>query len=48
MKKILGMGNALVDILIQLDGDSILDVLGLPKGSMRSWMLTEATRSSMH
>ncbi len=43
MKKILGMGNALVDILIQLDGDSILDVLGLPKGSMQ---LVDADRSN--
>jgi sugar/nucleoside kinase (ribokinase family) len=35
MKKILGMGNALVDIMIPLEGDSILELLGLPKGSMQ-------------
>ena len=35
MKKILGMGNALVDIMISLESDNILDLLGLPKGSMQ-------------
>ncbi|MEI7664068.1 MAG: PfkB family carbohydrate kinase, partial [Bacteroidota bacterium] len=35
MKKILGMGNALVDIMISLESDTILDMLGLPKGSMQ-------------
>jgi sugar/nucleoside kinase (ribokinase family) len=35
MKKILGMGNALVDIMIRLEDDRILDQLGLPKGSMQ-------------
>ena len=35
MKKILGMGNALVDILIRLENEEILEVLGLPKGSMQ-------------
>ena len=35
MKKILGMGNALVDIMIPLDDDQILDRLELPKGSMQ-------------
>jgi len=35
----------LVDILIQLEGDSILDVLGLPKGSMQFGLMpTEASR----
>jgi sugar/nucleoside kinase (ribokinase family) len=35
MKKILGMGNALVDIMIPIEGDSILELLALPKGSMQ-------------
>ncbi len=42
MKRILGMGNALVDILIRLENDGILEILGLPKGSMQ---LVEADRS---
>lgn len=32
--KVLGIGNALVDILVQLNDDSTLQVFGLPKGSM--------------
>lgn len=32
---ILGMGNALVDVLIRVEKDSILDELRLPKGSMQ-------------
>ncbi|MCP4550455.1 MAG: adenosine kinase [Bacteroidetes bacterium] len=35
MKKVLGMGNALVDIVIQIEKDEILDILELPKGSMQ-------------
>lgn len=35
MAKILGMGNALVDIMTQLDKDSILQDFNLPKGSMQ-------------
>ncbi|MDR2449363.1 MAG: adenosine kinase [Prevotellaceae bacterium] len=35
MKKILGIGNALVDILATLTGDSILQEFNLPKGSMQ-------------
>ena len=35
MKKILGMGNALLDILVTLPGDSVLSELGLAKGSMQ-------------
>jgi len=35
MRKIIGMGNALVDILVKLPDDSILSELGLEKGSMR-------------
>jgi sugar/nucleoside kinase (ribokinase family) len=35
MKKILGMGNALVDIMIPIESDNILELLALPKGSMQ-------------
>lgn len=35
MKKILGIGNALVDILIRIDDEAILDELNLPRGSMQ-------------
>ena len=35
MKKVLGIGNALVDILTRIDNDNILNDLGLPKGSMQ-------------
>lgn len=35
MKKILGIGSALVDILIRLDDEHPLSVLDLPKGSMQ-------------
>lgn len=34
MKKILGIGNALVDILVNIDNDDILDRFGLQKGGM--------------
>lgn len=34
MKKILGIGNALVDILVHIDNDDILTRLGLQKGGM--------------
>ena len=34
MAKVLGMGNALVDIITQIEDDAILDSFGLPKGSM--------------
>jgi sugar/nucleoside kinase (ribokinase family) len=34
MAKVLGVGNALVDLLIKLDDDQILTELNLPKGSM--------------
>ena len=33
--KILGMGNALVDVLALIDNDTLLEQLGLPKGSMQ-------------
>ena len=35
MKKVLGIGNALVDILIRLKDDSLLQEFSLPKGSMQ-------------
>lgn len=43
MKKVLGMGNALVDIMTRLDHDGYLDVFDLPKGSM---ILVDAKRSN--
>ncbi len=43
MKKILGMGNALVDIMVPLGNDQILETLDLPKGSMQ---LVDQQRSS--
>lgn len=35
MDKILGMGNALTDALVQIDNDAILRQMNLPKGSMQ-------------
>ena len=35
MKKVLGLGNALVDILISLNNDNLLKEFSLPKGSMQ-------------
>jgi sugar/nucleoside kinase (ribokinase family) len=35
MRKILGVGNALVDIIIKLRNDATLDRFGLPRGSMQ-------------
>lgn len=35
MKKVLGMGNALTDILLRIDSDQVLEELKLPKGSMQ-------------
>ncbi len=34
MKKILGIGNALVDVLVKIEGDDFLDQFQLEKGSM--------------
>ncbi len=34
-KKVLGLGNALVDIMTELKDESLLQVFGLPKGSMQ-------------
>ena len=35
MKKVLGMGNALVDVLVSINDDQLLDRFELPKGSMQ-------------
>jgi sugar/nucleoside kinase (ribokinase family) len=35
MKKIIGIGNALVDVMTMIDNDNILDKFKLPKGSMQ-------------
>ncbi|MDD2564352.1 MAG: adenosine kinase [Salinivirgaceae bacterium] len=35
MMKILGMGNALVDILVKLGNDDVISELGFPRGSMQ-------------
>ncbi len=35
MKKILGFGNALTDILLQIEDDVVLQQMNLPKGSMQ-------------
>ena len=34
MLKVLGLGNALVDLIFQIDDDQILKDFSLPKGSM--------------
>jgi len=41
--KIIGIGNALVDVLTQLEDDQLLEELGLPRGSMQ---LVDAERSA--
>jgi sugar/nucleoside kinase (ribokinase family) len=35
MKRILGIGNALVDVMTQIDNDNVLKEFSLPKGSMQ-------------
>lgn len=35
MDKIVGIGNALVDVLVLMDDDKMLEDLHLPKGSMQ-------------
>lgn len=45
MDKIIGMGNALVDVLVKIDDDSLLGKLHLPKGSMQ--LIQEATLSEI-
>ena len=42
MKKVLGIGNALVDLLISLNDDNLLAKLKLPKGSMT--LVDESTK----
>jgi sugar/nucleoside kinase (ribokinase family) len=44
MKKILGIGNALVDVMTIINSDAILEKFGLPKGSMQ---LVDNSKSSM-
>jgi sugar/nucleoside kinase (ribokinase family) len=34
MKTVIGIGNALTDILVNIPSDSVLETLGLPRGSM--------------
>lgn len=45
MDKIIGMGNALVDVLVRIDDDSLLGKLHLPKGSMQ--LIQEDTLSEI-
>lgn len=35
MKKVLGMGNAIVDVLVRMNDDTLLAELNIPKGSMQ-------------
>src|SRR5512133_1850505 len=44
MKKILGIGNALVDVMTMISDDSILQKFGLPKGSMQ---LVDSNKSAI-
>ena len=44
MRKILGIGNALVDVMTPVDNDQILDKFSLPKGSMT---LVDASKSRL-
>lgn len=44
MKKILGIGNALVDVMTMINDDSILSKFDLPKGSMQ---LVDESKSDM-
>ena len=45
MDKIIGMGNALVNVLVRIDDDSLLEKLHLPKGSMQ--LIQEDTLSEI-
>ncbi|MCL2098524.1 MAG: adenosine kinase [Bacteroidales bacterium] len=45
MKRILGIGNALVDVLVNLPDDSLLNEFNLPKGSMQH--VDEATANNL-
>lgn len=44
MKKIIGIGNVLVDILVKIENDTVLDMFGLPKGTMH-WLDQESFTS---
>jgi len=44
MAKVLGMGNALVDIMTKLESEKTLDLFGLPKGSMQLVDLKESDK----
>ena len=44
MKQILGIGNALVDVMTLIDNDNILEKFSLPKGSMQ---LVDGEKSAM-
>lgn len=44
MKRILGIGNALVDVMTRIDNDKVLSDFSLPKGSMQ---LVDHEKSSM-
>ena len=46
MDKIIGMGNALVDVLVLIDSDEVLNDLNLPKGSMQ--LIDEDTLFNLH
>ena len=35
MKKVIGIGSALVDILTRIDNDEVLKEINIPKGSMQ-------------
>jgi sugar/nucleoside kinase (ribokinase family) len=44
MKRILGIGNALVDVMTLIDNDNVLEKFSLPKGSMQ---LVDGEKSAM-
>lgn len=46
MDKIIGLGNALVDVLVILDNDAMLEEMQLPKGSMQ--LINEDKRAGIH
>jgi len=39
MKRILGIGNALVDVMTLIDNDYILEKFSLPKEACSLWMM---------
>ena len=45
MNKVIGIGNALVDVLIRLEDESVLSRLGLPKGGMQ--LIDDACHQSL-